>query len=160
MKKIGLLSDTHGHLPGQIFEIFSGVDFIMHAGDIGGLEILSDLKALAPVRAVYGNMDSNPDYNKLSRIDFIEVENMTICMTHIVNSYKSFSYELFKLKRSADIVLFGHTHRAEKTQYKNILFINPGSVSYPRGGGKPSIAIMTIDGSAVEVDFYELTGKD
>lgn len=156
MKKIGLLSDTHGHLPGQIFEIFSGVDFIIHAGDIGGQEILSDLAALAPVKAVYGNMDSYPLHSTLSRIDFINVENITLCVTHIMNSYKSFSYELFKMNRSADVVVFGHTHRVDKTKYKNILFVNPGSVSYPRGGGKPSVALMTIDDTDIEVDFYEL----
>ncbi len=156
MKKIGLISDTHGQLPGSIFDIFSGVDLILHAGDIGNQEILTDLSTLAQVKAVYGNMDVSSEYRILARIDFLNIENITLCMTHIVNSYKSFSYELFKMNRTADVVVFGHTHRAEKTKYKDILFVNPGSVSSPRGGGKPSVAIMTIDDRDIEVDFYEV----
>lgn len=129
---------------------------ILHAGDIGGQEILTDLSAVAPVKAVYGNMDVSSNYRKLARIDFMNVENITLCMTHIMNSYKSFSYELFKINRKADVVVFGHTHRAEQTKYKDILFINPGSVSSPRGGGKPSVAILTINDRDIEVDFYEV----
>ena len=156
MKKVGLISDTHGKLSGNIFEIFSGVNLILHAGDIGGQDILTDLSAVAQVKAVYGNMDVSAEYRTLARIDFLNIENITLCMTHIMNSYKSFSYELFKLNRSADVVVFGHTHRAEQTKYKDILFVNPGSVHSPRGGGKPSVAIMTIDDRDIEVDFYEV----
>ncbi|MBD3223846.1 MAG: metallophosphoesterase, partial [Caldithrix sp.] len=58
--KIGLISDTHNRLPAEVFETFAGVDFIVHAGDIGDREIIVDLQSLAPVTAVYGNIDTFP----------------------------------------------------------------------------------------------------
>jgi putative phosphoesterase len=147
---MGILSDTHGQLPSKIFEVFAEVDLIIHAGDIGSENIISDLKSLAPVKAVYGNVDQFPLVSKLPRIDFIKVEEITICLTHIVNSFKGFSYELFKLKKKADVVIYGHTHKANVKTYKDILFINPGCVSFPRGTGS-SVAVLEVVGKQTDV---------
>ena len=155
--KIGLLSDTHGQLPAEIFEIFKDAELIIHAGDIGSVTILPDLKAIAPVKAVYGNVDSFPLVGQLPRIDFIQAEQLTVCLTHIVNSFKGFSFELFKLKKKADIVIFGHTHHSELHEYNNILFVNPGSVSFPRGGSA-SVAMLEVNGAESKVDFFKLNG--
>ena len=56
--KVGLISDTHGQLRSQVFDHFDGVDLILHAGDIGNAGIITELEAIAPVRAVHGNTDS------------------------------------------------------------------------------------------------------
>ena len=58
--RIGILSDTHGSLPHEVFNIFNGIDYIFHAGDIGDISIIRDLEALCPVFAIYGNIDSWP----------------------------------------------------------------------------------------------------
>lgn len=153
--KIGLISDTHGKLPPKIFEIFADVDLIIHAGDVGSVNVLSDLKAIAPVKAVYGNMDHFPLLSKLPRIDFIKAGQLTICVTHIVNNMKSFAFELFKMSKKVDVVVFGHTHRSVVTEYNNILFVNPGSVSYPRGSGI-SVAVLSIQDKKASAEFFNL----
>ncbi len=154
--KIGLISDTHGHLPADIFTIFSGVDLIIHAGDIGAENVLTDLRALAPVTAVYGNMDHSLPAGRLSRIAFIKAEELTLSVTHILNNPKSFAYELYKMNKKVDVVIFGHTHRPEVQKYNGILFINPGSIVYPRDEGGPSVAILTVNGRETEVTFYKV----
>ncbi len=154
--RIGLISDTHGFLPAPVFDLFKGVDLIIHAGDVGHENVLTELKTIAPVKAVYGNVDGFPLVGRLSRIDFLKAEEQIICVTHIVNSPKAFAYELFKLNRSADIVVFGHTHRAEVKKYNNIMFVNPGSVSMPRGSGGASVALLDITGKHAEVRFIEV----
>lgn len=154
--KIGLISDTHGHLPADVFTIFSDVDIIIHAGDIGSENVLVDLRALAPVTAVYGNMDHALPHSGLPRIAFIKADELTLCITHILNSPKSFSYELYKMNKKADVVIFGHTHRPEVQKYNEILFINPGSIAYSRDEGGPSVAILTVVGRETEVTFYKV----
>ena len=154
--KIGLISDTHGHLLADVFNVFSDVDLIIHAGDIGSENILTDLQALAPVRAVYGNMDHSLPVGKLPRVAFIKAEELTLCITHILNSPKSFAYELYKMSKKADVVIFGHTHRPEVQKYNEILFINPGSIAYPRDEGGPSVALLTVEGNQTEVTFYKI----
>ena len=154
--KIGLISDTHDNLPEKIFDIFSDVDLIIHAGDIGSVDILSELKKIAPVKAVYGNMDHFPLVGSLPRIDFIKAEQLTICVTHIVNNLKSFTFELFKMKKKADVVVFGHTHRSEAREYNKILFVNPGSVLYPRDSGS-SVAVLSIQGHETGTEFFKLS---
>jgi len=143
MRQIGLISDTHGRLNNKVFEIFAGVDLILHAGDIGGQHIVTELETIAPVKAVLGNTDSVALVPSLQPIDFFSVEQHTICLTHIVNNQRAFAYKLFKMNRQADIVVYGHTHRASENLCQNILFLNPGSASQPRYAKAPSVALLT-----------------
>lgn len=154
--KIGVLSDTHGHLPGRIFDVFAGVDIIIHAGDICDADILTDLAALAPVRAVYGNMDQAMMHGQLKRVEFIEVEGQTICVTHIVQSKKNFAYELLKMGRKPQVVIYGHTHMPDAHRFNGILFLNPGSAVQPRGGSFPSVAILTVQDGKAEAEFIKI----
>jgi len=151
--KIGLISDTHNRLNARIFEIFSQVDLIIHAGDIGSENILIELKTLAPVKAVYGNMDSFPLVSRLAGIDCLQVGGLSICVTHIVHSPRSFAFELFKLEKKADVVVSGHTHRAQQVWYKNILFVNPGSASQPRDSRGASVGVLTVENGKPGVEF-------
>lgn len=152
--KIGILSDTHNVLPKEVFDYFAGAQYILHAGDIGGQEIITDLESIAPVFAVYGNMDSHPLVSSLKRVYFFKLAGLKFCLTHIIGSAKSFAYELFKMKNEADIVIYGHTHIAEKIDYSDIVFINPGSASSPKHGTSRSVAVLTIEDKKVEVDFF------
>ncbi len=151
--RVGLISDTHGQLAPQIFDLFQGVELILHAGDIGNEQIITELAALAPVRAVYGNTDRFPLVSRYKRIDFFMLGKFCACLTHIVSSPKSFAYELFKMNKCVDLVIFGHTHRAEQSRFKDILFINPGSASQPRYGKTRSVALLEIEHTEVKVKF-------
>lgn len=151
--KVGLISDTHGHLAPEIFDLFKGVELILHAGDIGSEQVITELSALAPVRAVYGNTDRFPLVSHYKRIDFFKLEKYCACLTHIVSSPKTFAYELFKMNKCVDLVIFGHTHRAEQSRFKDILFINPGSASQPRYGKTRSVGLLEIVNNQVKVEF-------
>lgn len=153
MKRIGLISDTHGVLPAEIFTFFDGVDLILHAGDIGKEAVITELFAIAPVRAVYGNTDHFPIVSHYKRIEFLEIEGIRICLTHIIGSPKSFSFELFKMNKNVDVVVFGHTHKALQTKFEKILFVNPGSASQPRYSKTRSVAILEIKNKKINVEF-------
>ncbi len=151
--KIGLISDTHGRLPSQVYNIFKGVGLILHAGDIGSEEVLIELRTMAPVHAVYGNVDAFSLANKLQRIECLQAESFLICLTHIVTSPKAMEYELFKQDQRPDIVVFGHTHQAEQFLYRNILFVNPGSACLPRHTKKASVGILTLSENNAGAEF-------
>ncbi len=157
--KIGLISDTHGHLPSQVRQVFVDVDLIIHAGDIGNQAVMTELETLAPVRAVYGNMDSPSQVGCLDRVDFVEVDGTEICVTHIVHSPQARIRELSKGSKQVDVVVFGHTHLAQDTRQDGILFVNPGSPTQPRSDKGPSVAVLTIEGSDVTVEFVWLAGS-
>ncbi len=150
---VGIISDTHGRVPAEVYKYFKHTDRIIHAGDIGNQQVITELETLAPVIAVYGNVDGFPLVSNLERIHFFSLENKKICLTHIVSTPKVFSYELFKMNREVDIVVFGHTHIAEKTEYNNVLFVNPGSASYPKYGKQRSVALMDLTEQNCDVRF-------
>jgi len=151
--KIGLISDTHGHLPAQVFDIFKEVDQILHAGDIGSEHILVELGSIAPVTAVYGNIDSFPLTGRLKRIDFIRFSEIEICLTHIIGSPRTFYFQLFKMNHIVPAVIHGHTHIPEETEYQGVRFINPGSTLYPRGGESRAVAILHLKEGGFETEF-------
>jgi putative phosphoesterase len=151
--QIGIISDTHNRLPAEIFTIFKNVDTILHAGDICEEQVLLDLERIAPVRAIFGNMDGFPLVSNLKRIEFFTLENSRICMIHAIRSAKNFAFELLRMKEKADIVVFGHSHVAEVTKFNDILFINPGSASSPRHGTKRSVALLELNGREKNVEI-------
>ena len=149
---IGLISDTHitpkrGKLSEKIFKELSGVDLILHAGDITTQEVLDDLKKIAPVIAVLGNNDKLD----LKKHEIIEVEDKRILLVHgdkIKDLYE------FGLKYGADIVVSGHTHRPNYEKINDMLLINPGSSNRPIKSN-PSIALLKID-EDINVEFNDL----
>jgi len=151
--KVGLISDTHGRLAAEVFDLFKEVELILHAGDIGNEQIILELSAIAPVKAVHGNSDRFPLVSRFKRIEFFKLGKFCACLTHIVSSPKTFAFQLFKMDKCVDLVIYGHTHRAEQSRFKDILFINPGSASQPRYGKARSVALMDIYDDNVMVDF-------
>lgn len=154
--KIGLISDTHDSLPAEVHNIFSGVDIIFHAGDIGSEEILTELNSIAPVKAIYGNMDTFPLVSRLRHIDFHTINEKSFCLIHMIGSPRSFAFQLFKMNKKADVVIYGHSHIPEHTIYQNIHFINPGSASKPKTSMNGSVGILTIDGDKLNIEFVYL----
>lgn len=151
--RIGLISDTHGFLPAEVFTIFDGVDLILHAGDVGKEEVLIELASIAEVKAVFGNVDHYPLQSKLKNIEFFEREAIKFCLTHIIPSPKTFAFQLFKMNQKVDVVVFGHTHQPEQLRFNDILFVNPGSVTQPRYSKGRSVALLEIESKKISVDF-------
>ncbi|NOX89422.1 MAG: metallophosphoesterase family protein [Calditrichaeota bacterium] len=151
--QVGLISDTHGTLPAEVFKLFSGVDLILHAGDIGKEDIIIELSAVAPVRAVFGNTDHFPLVSHYKRIDFFKLGHFNACLNHIIGTPKSFAFQLFKMNKKVDVVIYGHTHKAGQTRFNQILFVNPGSASQPRYGQLRSVAILNVEQTNIEIEF-------
>ena len=142
--KIGLISDTHGHLPADVFKVFKDVDHIMHAGDIGDPTVIKELEAIAPVSAIYGNIDTWPIVSSFPIMQITKIKSYTFCLIHDIVSVKHFRFELLKKSLSPDFVVYGHTHIPSHKYYQNTLFINPGSASRPKANKKGSVAILVL----------------
>src|SRR5262245_24471757 len=106
---IGLISDTHGLVRPEVFEAREGVERILHAGDVGGPQILTELQAIAPVHAVYGNTDS-PGQPGLSASVGLRLDGLTIHVSHGHELGRP-TVERLLLRYDADIVVYGHTHK-------------------------------------------------
>lgn len=131
MIKIGLLSDTHGHLDKSVYKYFKDCDEIWHAGDIGTIEIVDDLAKYKPLRAVYGNIDGHQIRSAIPENLYFEVEGLKVFMTHI-GGYPgryNLSVKTFLQNHEADLFICGHSHIL-KVIYDNdfkLLHINPGA---------------------------------
>jgi uncharacterized protein len=151
---IGLISDTHGLVRPDVHSVFAGVELILHAGDVGGDDILDELQLIAPVHAVYGNTDS-PGQARLT--DSIE---MTIgaVRVHVSHGHEVGSPTPAKLlaRYDADVIVYGHTHKQLLTNADGRWVVNPGAAGPRRFDLMPSLARMTIRGRDVEIEIVDL----
>jgi putative phosphoesterase len=150
---IGIISDTHGHLPLPVSNAFKNTDLIIHAGDIGEPEIIAALEKIAPTRAVRGNMDMGPWARQLPPNETITVGRIKIYVIH----------DFYHLDINANtdryhVVIFGHTHQPQVEKQQGVLYVNPGSAVHPRYGYPPSAALLEIEDDAVKARLIELTG--
>jgi uncharacterized protein len=151
---VGLISDTHGQLRAGVHEAFSGVDLILHAGDVGGDDILDELSLIAPVEAVYGNTDT-PGNPRLQTEIVCEVGGLTIHVGHGHESGRLTADALLE-RYAADIVVYGHTHRQSVTRREGRLVINPGAAGPRRFHLTPSVARLTIRDGQAEAEIVPL----
>lgn len=131
MIKIGLLSDTHGYLDPRFFKLFSDVDEIWHAGDIGDENVLADLETFKTCRAVFGNIDDWNIRNRTTEHQRFECDGLKVWMTHIGGYPGKYSpsvkAEIFK--NPPNLFISGHSHILKVMFDKNLncLHINPGA---------------------------------
>jgi len=148
--RIGVLSDTHGVLPAGIAGRFSGVDAILHAGDIGEPEVLETLRAIAPLLAVRGNMDLGPWARNLPHQAVLEAGAVRILVVH----------DRMDLRRgepaAARVVVSGHTHRPQIAEENGVLYLNPGSAGFPRRGEPATLGLIRIRDGGAEAELIYL----
>ena len=174
MTRIGVLSDTHipvdaKVIPCQIEEVFHGVDLILHGGDIYEPSVLDDLERIAPVLAAEGDDD---DYDvtsdkRVKKKQTLTVDGVNISITHIEpglgpwsvfpDSRENLEEVSFNYDNVAEILLFGHSHRAKVQNRGNFLLVNPGSPTFPyyvhRLG---TVALLNVSSGEVEVSIIQL----
>jgi hypothetical protein len=148
---IGVLSDTHGHLTSGVQKAFEKVDLIIHAGDIGEQNVLSTLKKMAPTVAIRGNMDYGKWANRLSKTEIIEIGQVVLHVFHIAHRL-----DVAPNNAGSKVIISGHTHRPDVYEKNGILFLNPGSASYPKFGNPASVALLKLQGEALDVRLIEL----
>jgi putative phosphoesterase len=145
--RIGVLSDTHvptivPALPPVIYDIFKGVDLILHAGDIVDLSVLDDLGAIAPVEAVAGNVDGFEVHARLPQKKVLALGKFTAGLIH--GKYKLDVQQAMIRKEfnAVDLIVYGHSHHAFWGVVDGVYFLNPGSPTDKRHALYNSVAIL------------------
>jgi putative phosphoesterase len=146
---LGLISDTHGIVRPEVFPALAGVELILHAGDVGGHSVLDELRAIAPVEAVYGNTDTPGDPGLRAAIA-VTLEGLSIHVSH-GNELGSPTVEKLLARYDADLVVFGHTHKPLVERAGARLVVNPGAAGPRRFNLKPSVARVTVENGHAEV---------
>jgi putative phosphoesterase len=149
--KIGVISDTHGWLDPRVEKLFAGVNHILHAGDIGDPVIELELKFVAPVTVVQGNVDAGLPF-KLTEV--VTLAQQKFLVHHIINPWalsETAGRRIAKEKPAA--VVFGHTHKPFAETVDGIFFFNPGYAGKPKFGAARSVAILHLDGKVIRPEF-------
>lgn len=132
MKKIALLSDTHGYIDDRWQELFAQCDEIWHAGDIGTAQVTNHLKSIKPLRAVYGNIDGAALRTEFPEFQFFESEGVKVLMIHIAGGVGKYNATVKKLAAQhgkPDLLICGHSHilKVQMDPAFYWLYMNPGA---------------------------------
>ncbi len=138
---IGVVSDTHGYYDPALDRLLAGVAHIVHAGDVGTLDILERLSALAPLTAVAGNVDLPSFGDSLPWETEVEVAGLRLIVCHIGHSLMG---RHDPVAEGYDIVVSGHSHRAAIEWRDGVLFLNPGSAGRARFGKARTLALVEV----------------
>ena len=151
---IGLVSDTHGLVRPELHTALAGVELILHAGDVGGDDVLDELELIAPVLAVYGNTDMPGDPRLAAAID----DTFAGVTVHVSHGHEVGSPTPQKLlaRYPAQVIVYGHTHRQLVSHADGRVVVNPGAAGARRFKLEPSIGRLTLDGDRVNVEIVEL----
>jgi putative phosphoesterase len=151
VSRVGLISDTHGLLRPEATALLRGSEFIVHAGDIGHVGILSELASLAPVTAVRGNNDKGPWSESIPETGVLQVGKVYIYVLHNLAKL-----ELDPAAAGFHVVVSGHSHRPLVEERGGVLFVNPGSAGPRRFKLPIAVAQLDILGDSVHARVVEL----
>ena len=151
---IGLISDTHGMLRPEAGDALRGCDRILHAGDVGSPSVLDQLRALAPVTAVRGNVDIGGWAEALPTLEVVEVAGVTMCLIHDLDDL-----DLDPAAARLDAVISGHSHCPESRRSNGVLYVNPGSAGPRRFSLPVSVGRLLITRGTVEAELIELAAR-
>ena len=152
---VGLISDTHGLLRPEALAALRGSDLIIHAGDIGDAEILRQLRAIAPVVAVRGNVDTAGWTSQLPMTAVVEASPAVIYVLHNIGDL-----DLDPAIADLNIVVSGHSHQPSQSFQSGVLYINPGSAGPRRFKLPVTVARITLSQKPWMVDFIDLLSGD
>lgn len=162
MKKIGIISDTHAWWDDKFAIYFKDCDEIWHAGDIGNEETAYRLNELAPLRAVYGNIDGGTLRRKFKEVEIFETDGIKVVMTHIGGYPGKYAPGIKKilLEEKPRIFISGHSHilKVINDSQLGLLHINPGAAGKQGWQVVRTLVILYIDnGSIKDCEVVELS---
>jgi uncharacterized protein len=149
--RIGVISDTHGLLRPETQRALQGVQFIIHAGDVGAPEILTQLKLIAPVFAVRGNVDTEPWAQELPLTTVVGISGFHFYVLH-----NRRDLDLNPQAAGFDAVISGHTHQAEERHESGVLYLNPGSAGPRRFQLPVTLALVELTKKPWGVELVRL----
>ena len=142
--KIGIISDTHGLLRPEVLPALSGVERILHLGDIGKISILEDLRKIAPVTAIRGNVDHSGPCAELPETEVIPIEIPAHATRYLYMLHDLNTLHLDPAAGKFAAVLYGHSHVPSITRKRGVLYFNPGSCGPRRFDLPITIGLLTI----------------
>ena len=137
--RIGVISDTHGLLRPEAIDALAGVEHILHAGDVGGIEILERLRAIAPVTAIRGNVDGFGPCAALPEVEVVELGGVFLYMLHDLHAL-----DLDPVAAGMAAVISGHSHQPKMEERRGVLYFNPGSAGPKRFSLPVSLGFLEI----------------
>lgn len=149
-QRIGVISDTHGIMRPGALQVLRGVELILHAGDVGEEDILTELEQIAPVLAVRGNCDYDAWAGRLPIQRTLQVQSVIIAMRHILEDYVASPIA------GAGVVITGHTHRPKIEEVDGVLYLNPGSAGPKRFSLPITLSILEIAGAEPSARLVEI----
>lgn len=154
MKRIGVLSDTHGKLREEVLQILRECDVILHAGDINTPQVIESLREIAPLYAVRGNADKEWA-EELPQTLSEEICGLQVFMVH---NKKEIPEDL----AGYDLVVYGHSHKYEERREENRLYLNPGSCGPRRFSQPVTMAVLEVEERAEDesVRTFRVIKKD
>jgi uncharacterized protein len=159
--RVGVLSDTHipsraPRVPARVFEVFDGVDLLLHAGDVSIRATLDELSALAPVHTVAGNIDDPSLRAALPTELRIDLEGTRVGMVHDSGASKGRRERMRRRFPGCRVVVYGHSHMPAVEDRDGFMLLNPGSACDPRRARVPTVAILEIAGGEVSAELVFL----
>jgi putative phosphoesterase len=150
-RRIGLISDTHGLLRPEAVEALRGSDLIVHAGDIGGADVIERLSGIAPVTAVRGNNDAGPWAAGLNDVEIVEIEDVIVYVVHDLAQLG-----IDPAAKGFHAVVCGHSHRPAIRESSGVLYVNPGSAGPRRFSLPVSVGNLVVEGASVRGQLVTL----
>jgi uncharacterized protein len=151
MRKIGVISDTHGLMRPQALQALQGVDHIIHAGDIGSFAVIEELRKIAPVTAVRGNVDGKDWAIEFPTTTVAEFDGISLYIIHNLGSI-----DLDPNAAGFSAVIYGHSHVPTQEIRHGVLYFNPGSSGPLRFHLPPSVGLLLISGSQISGEIITL----
>ena len=151
--RIGVISDTHGRFDPALPELFAGVAGIVHAGDVGSLDVLVALRAIAPVTAVRGNVDVSFGVADLPAEAVVAVEGRRLLVGHVRGTLLR-RHE--PAREGFACVVTGHSHRFAEIWEDGVLHLNPGAAGIARFGLPRSVVLLEVSGDGIAVTRVDM----
>lgn len=149
--RVGVISDTHGLLRPEAARALAGVDLIVHAGDVGKPDVLAELKIIAPVFAVRGNVDTGEWAKELPVTTVVDAGPACFYVLHDLQEL-----DLRPEAAGFDAVISGHTHHAQQSLKNGVLYLNPGSAGLRRFGLPVTLVLLELEAQPWRVEIVRL----
>ena len=150
--QVGIISDTHGLTRPEALVALRGSDLIIHAGDVGKPDVLDRLRAIAPVVAVRGNIDTQAWAAALPETEIVEIAKLRLYVLHDLSQLA-----IDPAAAGFAAVIFGHSHTPSSEERTGVLYLNPGSAGPRRFRLPVTVARLRVIGNNIEPEIVELT---
>jgi len=150
---IGVISDTHGLLRPEALAALAGVQHILHAGDIGNIEILDALRQLAPVSAIRGNIDTHGPCTRFPATELVELAGRLFYLVHSIDWL-----DISPAAAGVSAVISGHSHQPSQETRNGVLYLNPGSAGPRRFDLPVTVARIAASPNSLEARIIPLLG--